>query len=74
MHIHSILKKVKTSVFELIILFNYLLLLTELFYLYLNKITTKYGKRIVQFFFIYAALLYTIKLEECKSLHFSFHF
>ena len=50
MHIHSILKKVKTSVFELIILFNYLLLLTELFYLYLNKITTKYGKRIVQFF------------------------
>ena len=50
MHIHSILKKVKTSVFELIILFNYLLRLTELFYLYLNKITTKYGKRIVQFF------------------------
>ena len=74
MHIHSIFKKVKTIVFELIILFNYLLLLTELFHLYLNKLTTKYGKRIVQFFFIYAALLYTIKLEECKKLHFSIHF
>ena len=44
-HIHSFFKKIKAIVFiRNLFLFKYLQVLTELIYLSLNKLTSKYGK------------------------------
>ena len=62
------LKKLRPLFLHLLInLFKYLQLLAELMYLSLNKLTSKYGKRIVLMFCIHCK-----ELEESQSHHFPF--
>ena len=48
---------------------KYVQLLTELIYLPLSKLASKYGKRIVLFFHMHC-----VKLKEFQSDHFPIHF
>ena len=69
MYIDSIFKKVKTIVFILNLLTcSNIYNITELMHLYLNTLTSKYGKRIV---LIFLDPLYTSR-KKSESSHFPF--